>query len=355
MRETKYHKKVKNKRIAIFGITPPPLGGVSIHIQRITREFKKNKNQVYHVRTDFRGRKYLLPVYLLYVTLFLLWKKIDILYYHSLYQPNSILEIYFLVWLKKTLNYKIILVEHNCRHMYKRNKKSIKSFNKIIKNIDKIVFMGNSPYQSYKENNICIPSNSLIDKAFLPPENAKEKEILKQHPKELDRFITNHHPVLLVNASRIAIFENKDLYGLDRSVQVLTILKKDYPNIGLIIALANISDTIYVNKIIKKINTLNLKNNIFLLTGNHKIWPLFKKIDIFLRPTQCDGASISLQEALFFGAQVVASNVCRRPKKTIVFDIESQDDFIDKINLAIHSLRFAKQITTNDSKKVTKK
>jgi len=78
MTETQYYKNITDKNIAIFGITPPPFGGVSIHIQRVAQKFKENKNQVYHFKTEFRGRRYVLPFYLLYAAFFLIKNKIDI-------------------------------------------------------------------------------------------------------------------------------------------------------------------------------------------------------------------------------------------------------------------------------------
>ncbi|MFC1842910.1 glycosyltransferase [Candidatus Dependentiae bacterium] len=340
--ETQYYKDIKNKRIAIFGITPPPLGGVSVHIQRITKKFKENGNQVYHFKTEFRGRKYLLAPYLIYVFLFLfwhkiIWRKIDILYYHSTCLPNSITELYFISFFKKILNFKTVLVEHNCRHMYKRNKKELSRLTKILKTIEQLVFIGNSNYQSYAENSINLSNCPIysIEPAFLPPDISQEQKIISSYPKDINNFIKRHTPVFLANASNLYLLNQKDIYGLDKSIYILPRLKKSYPKIGLIFAISKITDKNHFEKIKKEIKINKLENNVFFIIGQHEIWPIFKDIDLFLRPTLSDGDSISIQEALFFNIPVIASNVCKRPYKVITFDVHSEKDFINKIKSCI--------------------
>jgi len=335
MNETQYYKNIKNKKIAIFGITPPPFGGVSIHIQRVAQKFKEQNNRVYHFKTEFRGRRYLLPVYLLYAAFFLIKNKIDIVYYHSSYLPNSMPEIRFLVWFKKFLSYDFVLVEHNCRHMYKRSPKVINKFKKSIKNIDQIVFMGCLPQKSYIDKNIEITDKCVIDNAFLPPDESQENKIVKTYPKELFTFINQKRPLLLANASILSFLNGKDVYGFDKTIRAFEKLKKEYPDIGLILALAHIGNTQYFKALLSLIKKCKLTNNIFFLTGQKELWPLLKKIDIFLRPTTCDGTSISLSEAIFFKIKVIASNVCKRPKEAIIFDIHDDDDFVNKILAAI--------------------
>jgi len=328
--QTQYYKKIKNKRVAIFGITPPPLGGVSVHIQRVAEKFKQNNNKVYHFKTEFRGRRYLLFLYLIYAFIFLLFKKIDILYYHSSYLPNSIQEILFLSYIKKLLKFNFILVEHNYRHMYlKKNLSKIK-LNKFIKNIDHIIFMGNLPQKSYFDNKINIEKKHTIDDAFLPPDLSEENKILKKYPKELYEFIHKSKPSLLVNASKSPLTEGKDLYGFDKSIKVVSKLKKHHPNIGLILIITTMENCQYLNHLLKTIKDLNIENNVLFLTGQKELWPILKKIDIFLRPTLWDGTSISLREAIYFNKTVVASNVCKRPPKTTVFDIKNENDFFEK-------------------------
>jgi glycosyltransferase involved in cell wall biosynthesis len=166
------------------------------------------------------------------------------------------------------------------------------------------------------------------------PNISNKNEILKTYPQAIYKFINNHRPILLVNASIISTLE-KDLYGLDKSINATYNLKKDYKNIGLIIALANIGDQKYFESLKEQIKKLGLQDNIFFLLDQHEMWPLIEKIDIFLRPTLRDGTAISIFEAFIFKKPVVASNVCTRPEGSIIFDINSQTDFVEKIKEAL--------------------
>jgi len=331
MTETQYYGQIKNKKISIFGITPPPFGGVSIHIQRVAQKFKENKNQVYHFKTEFRGRRYVLPFYLLYAAFFLIKNKIDIVYYHSLSQPNSFTEISFLVQLKKLLRFNLVLVEHNCQHMYKRKKRQIKHFNRALKNVNHLVFMGKLPHKSYTDNGVNINKKYTIDHAFLPPDITQANNILKSYPTALHNFIKKHKTLLLANASNLSFTNGKEVYGLNKCINAVSSLKQGYPYIGLILALSHIGNKEYFNKLLLNIKNLDLEKNIFFLTGRQEIWPLFKIVDIFLRPTLCDGASISVKEAIMCSATVIASNVCKRPSEVTTFDIKDEADFIKKI------------------------
>jgi len=326
-----YSDNITGKRIAIFGITPPPLGGVSVHIQRVAAKFKKQNNTVFHFKTEFRGRRFLLLPYLVKAAIFLLIKKVDTIYYHSMSMPNSATEICFLAWAKKWLGYKLILIEHNCRHMYKRKKNCIEKFNIAIKKIDKMIFIGESTYKSYKEKNVYIPKNYIVESAYLHPILSREKEIVKNYPKTLKKFINDQRPLLIANASQLVMYNNQDLYGLDKCITILPKLKKLYPNVGLLFGLSTIGNYDHLKKLQQMILNFGIQQNSYFLLDNHELWPLIKNADLFLRPTQVDGKSVSISEALWLETPVIASNVCSRNSRVTLFDINKNDDFLSKI------------------------
>ena len=74
------------------------------------------------------------------------------------------------------------------------------------------------------------------------------------------------------------------------------------------------------------IKQYGLQEHIFILTGQRELWPLMKHVDLFLRPTLSDGASVSVEEALWCGTPVVASDVCMRPQHVILFKTGDEDD-----------------------------
>ena len=73
----------------------------------------------------------------------------------------------------------------------------------------------------------------------------------------------------------------------------------------------------------------------YFMTGQKEIWPLFKKTDLMIRPTYSDGYGISIAESLYFGCPAIASNVCLRPKGTILFKNRDLDDLATKAMLVL--------------------
>ena len=58
---------------------------------------------------------------------------------------------------------------------------------------------------------------------------------------------------------------------------------------------------------------------------------LLSQVDIYLRPTFMDGASVAVQEALVMNVPVLASDVVDRPEGTSVYRYLDVDDFIAKL------------------------
>ena len=52
---------------------------------------------------------------------------------------------------------------------------------------------------------------------------------------------------------------------------------------------------------------------------------------LFIRATTTDGDSVSLREALYFGAPILASDVVPRPDGVMLFNLE-KDDLSQKVD-----------------------
>ena len=110
-------------------------------------------------------------------------------------------------------------------------------------------------------------------------------------------------------------------------------LKKNYPNLGFIFALADEkANADYLSFMREKIKALDIEQNFYLLTGQRELWPLFKKVNLMIRPTSTDGYGISVEEAIYFNCNAIASDVCERTKGTILFRNRDMDDLYCKTN-----------------------
>lgn len=171
----------------------------------------------------------------------------------------------------------------------------------------------------------------LIKNAFLPPPLKEESKILKTLDNKTIEFCKNHKPLIIANAYKIVFQGDIDLYGLDMCIELTAKLKKDFPNIGFIFALAN--NTVnkkYYLELQERTRKLGIERNFYFLTGQKELWPLFKKADLMVRPTYSDGYGISIAEALYFNCPAIASDVCDRPEKTLLFRNRDINDLYEK-------------------------
>ncbi len=334
VQEHSYSKNIYNQKILIFGPKSPPIGGVSVHIERVSEVYQKNNNliELFDCTTEITGQNkfsYALKIFKL-INKF----KPDIIDYHTSFLKYYIPELFILVLLKIFFKFKINIIDHDPRYLYKKTyfQKKILNFLKIF--IDQQIIIGSSTYQSYLDNKIKLRKNFSIQSPFLPPGDFQLQDLLKTYPESLFKFINSHKKIILMNAFNIGLLESgQDLYGVDVAIDLVKFLNSDLAfvnQIGLVL-LYQTCDEKYLSVIKDKIRNLNLKNNIYFLKGNYILWPLFSKATIFIRPTRSDSWGISIEESLYFGVPAVASDVCQRPKGAILFDVNNEQDFHKKV------------------------
>ena len=136
----------------------------------------------------------------------------------------------------------------------------------------------------------------------------------------------------MANAWKIKFYQNTDLYGIDLCIELTARLKKSYPEIGFLFALANKNaNANYFSKMNDRIGELGIKDNFHFMTGQKVLWPLLKRADLSIRPTATDGDAISIRESLYFKCPVIASNVVNRPEGTITFKSRNINDLYLKV------------------------
>lgn len=333
-----YSENIKNQKILIFGPKLPPIGGVSVHIDRLSKVYEKNSNivKIFDSTCEIINQNKVSYIIKIFKVIYNF--RPTIIDYHTSFLKYYIHELIILVFLKLFFKFKINIIDHDPRYLYKKSYLEKKILNLLINFINKQVIIGSLTYKSYIDNKIKLKDNFSIQSAFLPPDLSEIdiKESLKKYPENLFKFIDSHKKIILINAFNIDLLEGKDLYGLDKAVNLINFLNKNNKIIennnfaGLILLYQNFNPE-YLKNIKETINKFNLADNIFFLQGNYNLWPLFSKANIFIRPTTSDGYAVSIEESLYFGTPAIASNVCQRPKGAILFDINSQSDFNNKV------------------------
>jgi O-antigen/teichoic acid export membrane protein/glycosyltransferase involved in cell wall biosynthesis len=328
-----YTQGLYGKKIFIVGPQLIPLGGVAVHVDRTKKLLQEQGNHVVLydsiAHTGFLMRHFYNLVYAV------LKLKPDVIIYHTPYVHHGLTEGLILVFLQKILSSKLMFVEHDCRYLYRKAQIYRRIFMWIISNIDWFVYIGNKTYQSHRDCTCIVLSKHSVESAFLPPYEPDRKAILDTYPEELFSFVRTHSPIILINAFQLSLLEGKDLYGFDLCLQAINDLKMSYPQLGCILALGQKGDSAYFDHLQNYINEHYIGDNCFFLMDQKQLWPLFKNIDLFVRPTLSDGAAISIEEALFFSVPVVASDVCVRPQDVVLFQSGDYIDFKLKVSYVL--------------------
>ncbi|MCL4361607.1 glycosyltransferase [Candidatus Dependentiae bacterium] len=325
-----YSDNIQHQKILIFGPELPPIGGVSIHVLRVTEKYKENFNEVkiIDVAKELKNKSRI--TYAFFILRTILKFKPTQIDYHTSYFDSFIYELFVLIILKFIFRFKIFFIDHDPRYLYKKHKFAKIFFNFLNIFLTRQIIIGSSTYKSYLDNKIKLKNYALESSFLLPCEF--EYSIAKKtiYPKQLKFFFEKNNPIIIFNGFEFLLVENQDIYGFDRAINLIINLKKDFKNIGLLILCSQIGNKNYFNKINEKIIENNLNNNILLLTDNYPLWPLFEKANIFIRPTRSDSYGISIEEALNFNIPAIASDVCLRPNGTILFDNNNEEDLYNK-------------------------
>lgn len=301
----------KKHSILLAGPFPKPLGGISVHINRLFHLLEKEGLEV----EKFNLNKRIIPGLQWFIFLFhLTFSRYDVVHL-QLFEPLFYKVVLLICKLKKT---ELILTIHN-PHVSSRIKENIALLNQT----DVIVMVGGHIVDSYNSSGVELTTEIKVISSYLPPNNKEEVNILKTYPTELNDFIKKFDKTILISAYKLIITnEGVDLYGIDKSIELLKELNN---SIGLIIAIADDGYNVEYYSILKqRIKQYGLEGNVFFLGGQREIWPLFKLVDLFLRPTVYDGFGISVAEAIDMGCPAIASNVCKRAEGAIIYDYFNQ-------------------------------
>jgi len=170
--EHQYSDNITKQKIVLFGLYPPPYGGVSVHMRRVADKLLGQQNKVFLFNTEQRSRM-LFPWYVMKIFFCLLAKRPHQVMYHSTYLKSSIAELVVLMILRYVFWYAVTIVDHDCRHLYTRSPFSKRWYAWVVKRKQcRVVCIGRSTYQSYIDAGIPLRDYS-IEHAFLPPSLTK--------------------------------------------------------------------------------------------------------------------------------------------------------------------------------------
>jgi glycosyltransferase involved in cell wall biosynthesis len=301
----------------LIGPYPPPLGGISVFIDRYGRLLSSQGEQVVYVDLSKLNRAQKLVS-----LLDLAFNPKDAIFHVNGFEYYSMLALVL-----RPFRGRVIFQDHSGRLVTDLSQRKRILVRRFLKRVDEGVFVGEHLPEYYRRDGYSLPSSIQIRNAFLPPPLEDEPSIWETYASETRQFVREHSPLIVANAFKIVFHQGVDLYGLDMCVDLVAELVGDYPNVGLLFALAEVGDHDYYQEINRRIDTFGIRKGFCFMTGQKELWPLFRKADLMVRPTFVDGYGISVEEALYLGCPAVASDVCARAKGTVLFRNRDSADF----------------------------
>ncbi len=298
-----------------IGPIPPLLGGISIYLKRLNQKFSEK------ILDDFE-----LNLFEFFFFLVLNSRRYDFIYH----TPNNRRRIVLGILSKLGLiNFELYVHGNSLNTKFNSIEKV---FLKNCLKEAKTIYIVGKHIKSHIEPFI-VDTHKIIQKpAFIPPNEDEEDQIRNLLPTSLFSFINDNSKRILMNGSSFVLSRGVDLYGFDISINLVSELLTKYNiKVGLIIAVADKSNTQFYESLKRQSKSLGIDSQIYWITDQKEIWPLFKDVNVFIRPTNEDGYGISIDEALHFNCPAIASNVCTRNPEAIIFKNRNLEDLLTKV------------------------
>ena len=327
-------------KLIIIGSIPPPIGGVSTHVERIipylkdagidyviwdySKNCKRNK-RIISLRHEFRK----------IISSVLTKGEVKVL--HCLLSKISFTRLNFFLLLKIMGIRLTITLVGSPKDIINNNPLKL-LYLLILTHLSSHVIAVNKDFYNIFINHGISEKKLSVIPAFIPFEN--NVFIEKPIPTNVVDFCLRHKPLIVTYAYGPVIFGKEDLYGLDLFVQLAQRLRKDLQQAGFVVVIPEISNKDYFNKIIREIDDKGLKDVFYFAIGNDfSFVPFMQYADLFIRATNTDGDALTLREALYCGVASIASDVCWRPDGTILFRNRDINDLYRAVSEVLYDVK----------------
>jgi glycosyltransferase involved in cell wall biosynthesis len=323
-------KKVKT--IAIWGSPPPPIGGMSVHIQRLSQRLKNDgfAVQMYNFSHIIRQEEGIINV-----------KSIFLWYFSILFGPSPRVhyiistrgKVRFLASLLRLLRGKKIIIRVGGSSMKNSingggfdkwlNILSLKFCSALIGVNEEICKIGCQYTKPSKINHI---------PGFIAPIKTNG---LVNVPTEITKFFGNASNKVIITG-QVVSREDFDIYGLWDVFSFIEKVKfKNIPIKCCIISYGNLGNNSRAREeYCREIELRGMKDYLLFYHNDQELWQILPYANIFIRTSYTDGDANSIREALFMGKTVIASDSVKRVKECILFKTGDMDDLTEKYEKA---------------------
>ncbi len=289
------------------------IGGVTTHVKRLLPYLAKN-NIKYSIQSHPSSKNRALDIFFKsgWFLIFLLKKNHNLVHFHKSF---GFFQFFYWYLFSKINSQNILITIHNNNIIHYGNLKQ-----KIV-----IQFLKHTNYL-----NLLVVSDNVYD--FLKIHGIKCNYLpayVPPRPKPTI-LVESDKLIFMYSVYRATKTNLNTIYGFDIALNILVHFKERL-NMLFLIGHKEKSDIQLVEKMIAE---KDIKENV-MLVYNSDIISYIKNCIFLLRPNRKDGYGISLQESMEMNVLAIASNVCKRPNGTIIFN-----NFNELISLIEKGLRF---------------
>jgi len=321
--------------IVQVGPYPPPAGGISVTVQRMKERLDAAglANEVWDTSEAPKRLPGVKSVPMPRLPLFLLARHdVQLLHYHVT-GAGSRLRIALYNRLLSRGSVKMMTLHGQAAHLLaaverRRMVRALNTFGLII-----CVKSGDGPV--LREAGV---TAEIVEIPAFVPLSLREDD-WQRVPQAAREFLTGHEPVLAAMSSGLRFHEGVDLYGADLCLDLCERLRNDYPRVGLIFCLPQIGDSQYLQQLKRRRDEMGLAGHLLFVEQDLPFAAVLTRSRVYLRPTNTDGDSVAVREALQLGVPVVASDVVPRPAGTILFANRDPADLAAKVSAVLSEPR----------------
>lgn len=273
----------KAASVLMFGTLPPPVGGVTISVENLTKALRKSGVQV------------------TFISLSMLFKRFDIAHIHS----YSAWKRFLLLLAGKLLAKKCVFTIHGMHYPSSGllSRVNLWLSDGVIVLNDKILatapILKSKPLQKM---------TSIVSEGVELDFNPNQQLLPKKSK-----------PRILLYAQHGNSFQGQAIYGVPFIESILSDLISKYTLVFVDatgcypqMSAYQQQDVYYINK---PVNFLQL----------------LSEVDVYIRPTSKDGDAVSIHESMMMGVPVVASDVVERAGEVLTYRYLDRGDFLSKL------------------------
>ena len=305
----------RSYKVLLVGAMPPPIGGVTIHLQRFLEAAAANGRKVSLL--DLRRWRICSAIASDQIGLraiFLAFLKADLVHIHVANSLKLAIAVAARLFFKR-----VVYTHHN------NVVKSRRMLRYLVGLCHHVIFVNDQCLKRYFDGAIDGANVSVVP-AFLPPGGSEPLS------ETLSAELQGYSKVVVTNCYRLSYVDGEELYGFDLVVKAYKRLVAEGIYSSVLFVALDPSGT-YEGQMESWFAGFDHKGSRFLYLNTEDIsfFELLKKSTCSIRATRTDGDALSVRESLFCGVPVIASDVVDRPLGCKLYKNGDADDLYARL------------------------